>query len=81
MVSNISFLKHTHYCIVCKKQLDSKKLEREILNAIRYEHMPPAREDDVIILEDHGNDVSAVCSRNCLAAYFFGKEEVDGGLI
>jgi hypothetical protein len=50
-MNNYKFLERPHFCIVCKSQIDMKKLEHYIFNCMHYEHkpemmMPPVREDN-----------------------------------
>ncbi len=72
-MNNCMFLQHEHFCIVCKTQIDMKKIERYIFDCIRYEHkpelIPPLRENDPIVVRDYGNDVEIVCSEDCLCEY------------
>jgi len=72
-MNNCKFLQHQHFCTVCKTQIDMKKLEREIFNYIYYEHkpelMPPLRDNDPMIIMDHGNDVEIVCCKDCFCRY------------
>ena len=49
------------------------KIERQIFEAIRYEHSPelmdPLKENDPVVIADHGNDIEIVCSKTCLMSY------------
>jgi hypothetical protein len=82
-MNNCKFLQHPHYCLIYKTQIDMKKIERYISDCIYYEHrpdlMPGPRENDPIVVRDHGNDAEIVCSEDCLCEYVgcqLGKVDV-----
>jgi hypothetical protein len=72
-LNNCKFVQYPHYCIVCKSQIDMKKIERYISDLVRYEHkpelMPPYKESDPIVVKDFGNDIEIECYENCFCQY------------